>query len=100
MSPEGKTPKDDKVKTPDKSPEEIQKEIEDTRAELGETVAAVAEATDVKRQAQAKVADVKAQASAKADEAKAKAREFGNPKPLAIAGGVLALALLWRLIRR
>jgi hypothetical protein len=100
MSDEAKTPKENEAKAPDKSPEEIQKEIEDTRAELGKTVAAVAEATDVKAQAQAKVADVKAQASAKADEAKAKAREFGNPKPLAIAGGVLALVLVWRLIRR
>jgi hypothetical protein len=59
----------------DKSPEEIEKEIEQTREELGETVAAVAQATDIKR-------------------------KLGDPKPLAIAGGVLALALLWRLIRR
>jgi ParB-like chromosome segregation protein Spo0J len=108
----------------EKGPEEIREEIEGTREELGDTVAAVAEKTDVKKQAQAKVDDVKAQVSAKADEAKVKAKELGdqakaaapespsegaqqaralaqrNPTPVAIAGAVLALLVLWRLLRR
>lgn len=68
----------------EKSPEEIRVEIEQTREQLGETVAAVAEKTDVKHQAQAKVEDVKAKA----------------PKPAAIAAGLVGLFVLWRLIRR
>jgi hypothetical protein len=108
----------------EKSPDQIREEIEDTREELGDTVAAVASKTDVKKQAQAKVEDVKAQASAKADETKAKVKELGakakgaapespaegvqqaralteqNPKPFAIAGAVIAVLILWRLLRR
>jgi hypothetical protein len=107
----------------EKSPEEIRAEIEQTRQELGETVADLAAKTDVKAQAQAKVDDVKAEASAKADEAKAKAEELRdmaiaaapespqegvqqaqalakqNPKPLAIAGAIIGLFLLWRLLK-
>jgi hypothetical protein len=107
----------------EKSPDQIREEIEKTREELGDTVAAVAAKTDVKAQAQAKVDDVKAQASAKADETKAKAKELGdkakaaapespaegvqqaqalakqNPKPFAIAAALIAALLLWRLLR-
>jgi ElaB/YqjD/DUF883 family membrane-anchored ribosome-binding protein len=110
--------------TDEKGPEEIREEIEGTREELGDTVAAVTEKTDVKKRAKAKVDDVKAQASAKADEAKLKAKELGdkakaaapespsegvqqaqtlakqNPKPLAIAAAVVGLLVLWRLLRR
>jgi len=109
--------------TEEKSPEVIREEIGETREELGDTVAAVAEKTDVKKQAKAKVDDVKTQASAKADEAKQKAQELGdkakeaapespaegvqqvrtlaeqNPQ-LAIAAGVVGLLVLWRLLRR
>jgi preprotein translocase subunit SecF len=108
----------------ERGPEEIREEIEETREELGDIVAAVAEKTDVKKQAKAKVDDVKAQASAKADEAKLKAKELGekakaaapespsegaqqartlakqNPAPLAIAAAVVGLLVLWRLLRR
>jgi hypothetical protein len=80
--------------TADDRPAKLREEIEKTREELGETVAAVAEKTDVKAQAQAKVEGAKAQASAKADDLK------DNPKALAIAGGVLALLLFWKLVRR
>jgi hypothetical protein len=66
-------------KTEAKSPAEIRAEIDATRDELGDTVEALAEKTDVKAQAKAKV-----------DE---------NPKPLAIAGGVVVLFLLWRWLR-
>ena len=79
MSSEGNAEKE--------SPAEIRAEIEQTRAELGETVAAVAEKTDVKAHAQAKVSDVKEQASA-------------NGKPVAIAAAVVGLFVLWRLVRR
>jgi hypothetical protein len=62
-------------KTEEKSPAEIRAEIDETREELGDTVEALAEKTDVK------------------------ARVKENPKPLAIAGGVVVLFLLWRWLR-
>jgi ABC-type transporter Mla subunit MlaD len=114
--------------TEEKSPEQIRAEIDATREELGDTVEALAAKTDVKAQAKAKVEDTKAQARAKvedvksmaqaaAEEAKAKAKDAApespqegvqqaqalvkqNPKPAAIAGGVLVLFVLWRLLRR
>ena len=123
MSPDQKplnaTPKQEA----EKPPEEIRAAIDETREELGDTVEALAAKTDVKAQAKSKVDDVKAQAQAKADEAKAKAKELGdkakaaapespqegvqqaqaivkqNSKPLAIAGALLILFLLWRWMR-
>jgi ElaB/YqjD/DUF883 family membrane-anchored ribosome-binding protein len=118
----------------EKSPAQIRAEIDATRDELGDTVEALAEKTDVKAQAKAKVDDVKGQAQAKADElksqaqaaaeeAKAKAQDLGekakaaapespqegvqqaqalvrqNPKPAAIAAGLVVLFVLWRLLR-
>jgi ElaB/YqjD/DUF883 family membrane-anchored ribosome-binding protein len=56
-----------------RDPEQIKKEIEETREELGDTVAAVAEKADVKKQAKAKVADVKQQAAEKVSGVKEKA---------------------------
>ena len=59
------------------TPEELRREIERTRRELGETVDALSHKTDVKQ------------------------RVSDNPAPLvAIAGGAVALLLLVRLIRR
>jgi ElaB/YqjD/DUF883 family membrane-anchored ribosome-binding protein len=121
MSPEEKP-----VNAPaeEKTPAQIRAEIAATREELGDTVEALAEKTDVKAQAKAKVDDVKTQAQAKADEAKAKAKDLGekakqaapespregvaqaqtlvkeNPRPAAIAGAVIVLFVLWRLLRR
>ena len=107
-----------------RDPKEIRVEIEETRGELGETVAAVTEKTDVKKHVQAKKEDLKAQAGAKADEAKAKLKEVGekaqeaapdsardgvqqaqrlaqeNQVPLAIAGAFITGVLLGRLLSR
>jgi ElaB/YqjD/DUF883 family membrane-anchored ribosome-binding protein len=58
-----------------RDPEEIRAEIEQTRQELGETVAAVAERADVKHQAQAKADELKDQVSGKAKELRERARE-------------------------
>lgn len=79
-------------------PSELRRDIEDTRAEMGETVSQVAAKTDVKKQAQAKADELKEQASAKAQEAKDKARE--NPVPMALAGAFLAGMVLGRLTSR
>jgi Protein of unknown function (DUF3618) len=63
--------------TTQQTPEEIRREIERTRRELGETVDALSHKADVKQ------------------------RVSDNPMPLvAIAGGVVALWLLLRLVRR
>jgi uncharacterized protein DUF3618 len=70
-----------------RDPEEIRDDIEQTREELGDTVAAVAERTDVKRQARAK-----------AEELKGQARE--NPMPLAFAGVFLAGFVFGRVFSR
>jgi hypothetical protein len=67
----------------ERTPEQIRADIDKTRKELGDTVESLAEKTDVKAQAKAKVEEVKEQARR-------------DPKPFAIAGGVVVLFLLWR----
>ena len=70
------------------TPEELRREIERTRRELGETVDALSHKADVKEQARLKKEEVREQVSQ-------------NPVPLiAVAGGALALLLLVRMIRR
>jgi ferric-dicitrate binding protein FerR (iron transport regulator) len=81
-----------------RDPAEIREEIEDTREELGETVAAVAEKTDVKKQAQAKKDELKERAVERASDVKARAQQ--NPVPLAIAGAFVAGLVLGRLLSR
>lgn len=61
-----------------RTPEEIRSDIDQTREELGETVAAVADKADLKKQAKAKADELKAQAGDKAEQAKAKAQELGD----------------------
>jgi ElaB/YqjD/DUF883 family membrane-anchored ribosome-binding protein len=116
------------TQTPDqqgsRDPEKIRAEIKETRGELGDTVAAVAEKTDVKEQAHQKADELKSQAGEKAEEARAKVKEVGekakeaapesategvqqaqrlaqeNPMPVAIGAaftaGVVIGRLLWR----
>ena len=96
-----------------RSPEEIRADIEETREQVGDTVEALAEKTDVKAQARQRVDTVKGNVRAKADEAKAKvqsatpasAQEGGrqvaakareNPAPLVVGGAVLVAFLLGR----
>jgi ElaB/YqjD/DUF883 family membrane-anchored ribosome-binding protein len=57
----------------ERSPEQIEAEIEATREELGDTVAELADKADVKKQAKKKAAETKAKATAKAEEVKEKA---------------------------
>jgi hypothetical protein len=103
MSPEEKP-----VNAPaeEKTPEQIRAEIEVTREELGDTVEALAEKTDVKAQAKAKAKELGEKAKQAAPESpregvqQAQALIKENPKPAAIAGGLLVLFVLWRLLRR
>jgi ElaB/YqjD/DUF883 family membrane-anchored ribosome-binding protein len=70
------------------TPEELRREIERTRRELGETVDALSHKADVKEQARLKKEEVREQVSQ-------------NPVPLvAVAGGILGLMVLLRVIRR
>ncbi len=65
-----------------RSPEEIERDIEATREDLADTVAAVAEKADVKTQAKRKVDETKANVKAKVGGAKesadAKRQEFAS----------------------
>src|SRR3954452_5128941 len=111
-----------------RSPEEIQRDIDETREELGDTAAALAQKADVKGQAKAKAEDVKQHARAKAEgvkeaarqkksESTSKAREAApdsatgaaeqaastaqqNPVPLAIGGAFVAGLAVGLLLRR
>ncbi len=100
-----------------REPGEIREDIEQTREELGDTVAAMAEKTDVKQQAQAKTEELKGQAGAKARELSGKAKEVApdsategvlqaqrlakeNPVPLAFVGVFVAGVVFGRLLSR
>ncbi len=93
-----------------RSPEEIRRDIERTRLELGDTVEALGKKTDVKGQAQERIAEAKFQAREKVDSIKQRAsaatpssaKEAGstatataksNPLPFAI-GAALAFGFL------
>jgi ElaB/YqjD/DUF883 family membrane-anchored ribosome-binding protein len=62
------------VGKPPTEPEALRREIEQTRAELGETVEALAARADVKARAQDAVDDVKQRVHDAADEARQRAR--------------------------
>jgi predicted transcriptional regulator len=74
--------------TEQQTPEEIRREIERTRRELGETVDQLSRKADVKEQARLKKEEVQQRVSS-------------NPMPLAAAiGGGIALLVMLRLVRR
>jgi Tfp pilus assembly protein FimV len=68
------------------TPEEIRREIERTRRELGDTVEALSQKADVKEQARQKKAEVQE-------------RVKSNPTPLLVVGGAVALLVLVRILR-
>ena len=68
------------------TPEEIRREIERTRSELGDTVEALSQKADVKEQARQKKAEVQE-------------RVKSNPTPLLLVGGAVALLILVRILR-
>jgi Protein of unknown function (DUF3618) len=70
------------------TPEEIRREIEQTRQELGATVDALSHKTNVKEQARVKKDEVQE-------------RVASNPRPLIAAmGGLVALLVVLRFLRR
>jgi ElaB/YqjD/DUF883 family membrane-anchored ribosome-binding protein len=99
----------DEIDGASREPEEIRADIEQTREELGETAAAVAEKADVKAQASAKAEEVTDRAAAKAKEVAPesaaptieRAQRFANEKPLVVIGvALVAAVVLGRLISR
>lgn len=93
-----------------RSPEEIRRDIEATRGELGDTVEALAAKADVKALAKERVTEVKENVSSKADELKQKASDVTpaavqssaqqNPLPFAVGGALVAGFVLGRLSAR
>jgi hypothetical protein len=74
--------------TEQQTPEELRREIERTRRELGETVDALSHKADVKEQARLKTEEVRQRVSA-------------NPvPPAAVIGAGIALLLVMRFLRR
>lgn len=74
-----------------RNPEEISKDIEQTRSEVGQTVVAIAAKSDVKGQAKQRIEEAKGKARTTADKAKL---------PAALPGALLALLILWRVLQR
>jgi len=100
-----------------RSPEQIEADIERTRREMGDTVAAVAEKADVKAQAKSKVEDTKARINDKKDEVLHRTREAApdsagegaeraarvardNRRALVIGGAILLAFALGRMSAR
>jgi hypothetical protein len=100
-----------------REPQEIRRDIESTRGEMGDTVEALAEKADVKTQAQRKVDEVKRTVAAKREELMGKAKQASpdgagsaastvsqkareNPVPVAVAGAFAFGLMLGRRSRR
>ena len=91
------------VEAEEKRPEEIRREIESTREALGDTVAALAEKTDVKARAKEKVEGVKEQIGSfevapAVAQVKTKARQ--NPIVVAAVAALVGGLLIRRLRSR
>jgi ElaB/YqjD/DUF883 family membrane-anchored ribosome-binding protein len=89
--------------------EQLRRDIERTRAELGATVEALSHKADLKAQARAKAEQAKVQARSKAEHAKAQGREKAelarsqaqqNPAVPLAAGIGVAIVALWLIRRR
>ena len=89
-----------------RTPDEIRADIEQTRAEVGDTVEALAAKTDVKARAQERVEEVKENVREKARDATPDPVQRGgqqfvdtaraNPAPFVAAGLVVLAVILWR----
>ena len=78
--------------------EQLRREIERTRAELGATVEALSHKADVKAQARAKAEQAKVQAREKAELARSQAQQ--KPAVPLAAGIGVAIVALWVIRRR
>jgi F0F1-type ATP synthase membrane subunit b/b' len=78
--------------------EQLRRDIERTRAELGATVEALSHKADVKARARAKAGQAKAQAREKAELARSQAQQ--NPTVPLAAGIGVAIVALWLIRKR
>jgi ElaB/YqjD/DUF883 family membrane-anchored ribosome-binding protein len=78
--------------------QELEKEIEQTRERLGETVEALAAKVDVKARAQEKLGQLANQAKQQAGQAGQQIRK--RPIPAAATAGAIGALVLFALIRR
>jgi peptidoglycan hydrolase CwlO-like protein len=76
---------DTSVENDQKSPEELRREIEETRQDLGDTAAALAEKTDIKARAKVKLDDLKRTVADK-KQSLAQSSDAGDGAPAAAAG--------------
>jgi ElaB/YqjD/DUF883 family membrane-anchored ribosome-binding protein len=100
-----------------RSPEEIQRDIEQTRDNLGDTAAELAAKADIKAQAKARADAAKRSAQEKKDELLGKAKEAApdsvgsgaqsvastaqeNPLPFAVGAAFLVGIVVGRILRR
>ena len=72
----------------------------ETREELGETVAALTDKSDVKAQASAKADELKAKAQEVTENARAQAQDNPTPFVLGAVGALMVLVMLRKLRRR
>jgi Protein of unknown function (DUF3618) len=103
--------------TESREPQEIRRDIDSTRRDLGDTVEALAEKTDVKTQTQRKIAEVRQSIDAKRGELMGKARGATpegansaagsiqqkareNPLPVAVVGAFAAGLIIGRITSR
>jgi hypothetical protein len=84
------TPESKQAET--KGPDEIREEIEDTREELGDTVAALAAKSDLRTQARKRFEGARETAKRKLSVARAAIQR--NPASAAAVGGAVALGVL------
>ena len=107
----GEDPREDgqAVETEQRTPEEIEADIERTRRDMGDTVAAVAEKADVKGQAQRKISETRETLDRKKEHVVAKGQHVAGMdgtegadkrRTIAIAGAVAAGVALIVLARR
>ncbi len=87
---------------PERQQEELRREIERTRAELGATVESLAQKADVKQQAREKVEHAKSAAQSKAHDLQQRMPEQARERPVVpVAAGIgVALVALWLIRRR
>lgn len=88
------------AEAPQVEQEQLRREIERTRSELGATVEALSHKADVKAQARAKAEEAKQQARDRVDKLKVQAQESDRPIAPIAAGIGVALVALWLIRRR
>lgn len=81
-------------------PEVLREEIENTREDLGDTMSALTDKTDVKAQASAKADELKVKAQEVTDTAKVQAQDNPMPFVLGAIGALMVLVVLRKLRRR